>query len=128
MEYPADLKYTSDHEWIRDNGDGTATVGVTDFAQSELGEIVYVEVDADMDTALDKEEAFGTVEAVKTTSDLYMPISGAIVEVNEALEDAPETVNESPYDKGWIIKMKIGNPEEMDALLSAEDYKAEISA
>lgn len=128
MEFPADLKYTSEHEWVRDNGDGTATVGITAFAQSELGDIVYVEVDADLDSPLDKDATFGTVEAVKTTSDLFMPISGIIIEVNESLEDAPETVNKSPYGEGWIIKMKIGNPGELDDLLSADAYGEEVSA
>jgi len=121
MNIPADLKYTKDHEWVKVDGD-TATVGITDFAQSELGDIVYVEIETEGET-LDAEEVFGTVEAVKTVSDLFMPVSGEVVEVNEALEDEPEAVNQDPYGKGWMIKVKMTNPDEVNNLLSADQYK-----
>ncbi len=121
MNIPADLKYTKDHEWIKIEGD-TATVGVTDFAQGELGDIVYVEVETVGET-LEKEEIFGTVEAVKTVSDLFLPLSGEITEFNESLESEPETVNSDPYGKGWMIKMKISNPDEIEELLDAAAYK-----
>lgn len=126
MKIPAELKYTKDHEWVRIEGD-TATVGITDFAQGELGDIVYVEVET-LDETLAIEEVFGTVEAVKTVSDLFLPLSGTIVEVNEALEDEPEKVNTDPYGDGWMIKMKIGDPSEIDGLLSAEAYKELVGA
>jgi glycine cleavage system H protein len=125
MNVPKDLKYTNDHEWVRVEGD-IATVGVTDFAQGELGDIVYVEVDT-LDEQLEKEEVFGTVEAVKTVSDLFMPISGEVIEFNESLETNPEKVNENPYEDGWMIKIKISNPSEIDELLSSEDYSNTIS-
>ena len=105
MNIPIDLKYTKDHEWVKINGD-TATIGITDFAQGELGDIVYVDVDT-LDETVDKDEVFGSVEAVKTVSDLFMPLSGEVVEFNEGLEDDPEIVNKDPYDKGWIIKISI---------------------
>ena len=124
MNIPQNLKYTKDHEWVLIEGD-VATVGITDFAQSELGDIVYVEVETVGDS-LDKDEVFGTVEAVKTVSDLFLPLSGEVIEFNEALEDEPEKVNESPYEEGWMIKMKISNLEEVDELLDAEAYKAHI--
>lgn len=124
MNIPADLKYTKDHEWVKIEGD-VATVGITDFAQSELGDIVYVEVET-LDESLDKEEVFGTVEAVKTVSDLFLPLSGEIVEFNEALEDEPEKVNADPYGEGWMVKIKISNPDEVESLLDAEGYKAVI--
>ncbi len=120
MNIPADLKYTKDHEWIKIDGD-VATVGITAFAQSELGDIVYVEVETEGET-LDQEEVFGSVEAVKTVSDLFMPLSGEIVEFNESLEAEPETVNNDPYSDGWMIKIKLSNPSELEALLSAEAY------
>lgn len=126
MNVPADLKYTTDHEWVRIEGD-IATVGVTDYAQSELGDIVYIEIESEGDD-LDQEEVFGTVEAVKTVSDLFMPLSGEVVEVNGALSDAPETVNNDPYGDGWMIKLKMSDASQTDELLSAEDYKAEIGA
>ncbi|NRB84239.1 MAG: glycine cleavage system protein GcvH [Winogradskyella sp.] len=126
MNIPSELKYTKDHEWIKIEGD-VATVGITDFAQSELGDIVYVEVDT-LDETLDAEEVFGTVEAVKTVSDLFLPLSGEIVEFNENLEDEPEKVNTDPYGDGWMIKLKISDASEVDNLLSADDYKALISA
>jgi glycine cleavage system H protein len=121
MNFPENLKYTKDHEWILVDGD-TATVGVTDFAQSELGDIVFVEIETEGDT-LDQNEVFGTIEAVKTVSDLFMPVSGEIVEVNSALEDAPESVNDNPYDGGWMVKIKLSDPSEVDALMDATEYK-----
>lgn len=126
MNIPSELKYTKDHEWVKIGGD-IATVGITDFAQSELGDIVYVEVET-LDETLDKEEVFGTVEAVKTVSDLFLPLSGEIVEFNEALEDEPEKVNSDPYGDGWMVKIKISEPSEVDDLMSADDYKALIGA
>ncbi|MFD0932053.1 glycine cleavage system protein GcvH [Psychroflexus salinarum] len=124
MNTPDNLKYTKDHEWIEIDGD-TATIGITDFAQSELGDIVYVEVETVGET-LDKDEVFGTVEAVKTVSDLYLPLSGEILEFNEELEDEPEMVNEEPYGKGWMIKMKIANQDEVKELMDAQTYKSHI--
>lgn len=124
MNTPDNLKYTKDHEWIEIEGD-TATIGITDFAQSELGDIVYVEVET-VGESLDKDEVFGTVEAVKTVSDLFLPLSGEILEFNEALEDEPEMVNEEPYGKGWMVKMKISNQDEIKDLMDAETYKTHI--
>ena len=124
MNIPSELKYTKDHEWVRIDGD-TATVGITDFAQGELGEIVYVEIETEGET-LEKEEVFGTIEAVKTVSDLFMPLSGEITEFNSKLEENPEAVNENPYAEGWMIKMTISNPDEIAELLDAEAYKALI--
>lgn len=124
MNIPEDLKYTNDHEWVKIEDD-IAIIGVTDFAQGELGDIVYVEVDT-IDEELDKEEVFGTVEAVKTVSDLFMPISGEVVEFNESLETNPERVNEDPYGEGWMIKIKMSNPSEVEELMSAEDYGKSI--
>lgn len=126
MNIPSELKYTKDHEWVKIDGD-IAVVGITDFAQSELGDIVYVEVET-LDETLDKDEVFGSVEAVKTVSDLFLPLSGEIIEFNEALEDEPEKVNSDPYGEGWMIKIKIGDSSEVDTLLSAEDYKALVGA
>jgi glycine cleavage system H protein len=120
MNVPADLKYTKDHEWIKIDGD-TAIVGITEFAQSELGDIVFVEVETEGDT-LAKEETFGSIEAVKTVSDLYMPLSGEITAFNEDLEASPEVVNSDPYGEGWMIKIAFSDQSEIDALLSAEDY------
>ena len=125
MNVPKNLIYTNDHEWVNVDGD-IATIGITDFAQGELGDIVYVEVDTLKET-LEKEEVFGTVEAVKTVSDLFMPISGEIIEFNESLETNPEKVNETPYEDGWMIKIKISNSSELDDLLSPEDYENTIS-
>jgi len=125
MNIPSELKYTKDHEWIKIEGD-TAIVGITDFAQGELGDIVYVEVET-VDETLDIEEVFGTVEAVKTVSDLFLPLSGEITEFNESLEDEPEKVNTDPYGDGWMIKLKFSDASQIDNLLSAEDYKALIS-
>ncbi|MGB5227198.1 MAG: glycine cleavage system protein GcvH [Eudoraea sp.] len=121
MNIPSELKYTKDHEWIRIDGD-IATVGITDFAQGELGDIVYVEVET-VDETIDKDEVFGTVEAVKTVSDLFLPLSGEIIELNELLEDEPEKVNTDPYGDGWMIKIKISNVSEIDSLMSEADYK-----
>lgn len=121
MNIPENLKYTKDHEWILVEGD-TATVGITDFAQGELGEIVYVEIETEGET-LDQEEVFGTIEAVKTVSDLFMPLTGEIIEFNSTLEEKPELVNEDPFNEGWMIKMKISDSAEVEALLNAEGYK-----
>ncbi len=121
MNIPAELKYTKDHEWIKVDGD-VVTIGITDFAQNELGDIVYVEIETEGEE-LDKEEVFGTVEAVKTVSDLFMPVSGEIIAFNEGLEDAPESVNTDPYVSGWMIKVKMSDVSELDTLLSAEAYQ-----
>jgi glycine cleavage system H protein len=126
MSIPANLKYTKDHEWVSLEGD-IATVGITHFAQKELGDIVYVEVET-LDQTLEKDEVFGTVEAVKTVSDLFLPLSGEIIEFNEALESNPEIVNSDPYGEGWMIKIKISNSGEIDSLLSSESYKELIGA
>lgn len=126
MNIPADLKYTKDHEWVRVEGD-VAVVGITDFAQKELGDIVYVEVDT-LDQELAAEEVFGTVEAVKTVSDLFLPVDGEIIEFNEDLESDPELVNKDPYGKGWMVKVKMSNPSQIDELLSADAYKEIIGA
>ena len=120
MEIRENLKYTKDHEWISIDGD-IATVGITDFAQSELGDIVYVEVDT-LDENLSKDDVFGTVEAVKTVSDLFIPVSGEILEFNESLNDNPELINESPYDEGWIIKMKVEDSNQLSELLDSKSY------
>ena len=127
MEFPQDLYYTQDHEWLRtEDSSDVCTVGITEFAQSELGDIVYIEVD-EMDNDLPKEDVFGTIEAVKTVAELFMPVSGTVLEMNELLEDSPELANEDPYDAGWLIKIKISDPSEISDLLSADDY-AEIVA
>ena len=126
MNILENLKYTKDHEWVRVEGN-EAFIGITDFAQGELGDIVFVEVETEGET-LDKDEAFGTIEAVKTVSDLFMPLAGEVLEFNEALEDAPELINSDPYDKGWIIKMKFSDASEIDSLLSAADYKSLVEA
>ena len=124
MNFPNELKYTADHEWVRINGN-EAVIGITDFAQSELGEIVYVDVDTEGEK-IDRNEVFGSIEAVKTVSDLMMPMTGEVLEVNAELEDAPELVNEDPYGKGWIIKIAIENPAEADELLDAASYQEKI--
>lgn len=126
MNFPADLKYTKDHEWIRVEGD-KATIGITDFAQKELGDIVYVDVNTVGET-VDKDAVFGTVEAVKTVSDLFMPVSGEVLEMNKDIDSAPESVNQDPYGKGWMIKIKITNAAELSALLDVNAYKALIGA
>ena len=124
MDVKENFKYTKDHEWVSVEGN-IATVGITDFAQSELGDIVYVEVDT-LDETLNKDEVFGTVEAVKTVSDLFLPMSGKIVEFNQSLSDAPESINESPYEQGWIIKVEVSNPDQINELLNSDDYSALI--
>lgn len=121
MDLPEDLKYTKNHEWVRTEGD-VATIGISDFAQNELGDVVYVEIETEGEE-LDQEEVFGTVEAVKTVSDLYMPVSGTVQEVNPKLESEPETVNQDPYGEGWMIKVKMKDPSELEGLLAASDYK-----
>ncbi|MGC9344543.1 MAG: glycine cleavage system protein GcvH [Bacteroidales bacterium] len=121
MKVPDNLKYTKDHEWLRVEGDH-GFVGITDFAQGELGDVVFVEIETEGET-LDKEEVFGTIEAVKTVSDLFMPVGGEVVEINPALEDKPELVNKDPYGDGWMIKIKISDSSEVDGLLSPEEYK-----
>lgn len=126
MNIPANLKYTKDHEWVSLEGD-IATVGITDFAQKELGDIVYVEVET-LDQTLEQDEVFGTVEAVKTVSDLFLPLAGEIVEFNESLETTPEKVNSDPYGDGWMVKVKIANIADFDALLDSEAYKSLIGA
>ena len=126
MNIPAELKYTKDHEWVAIDGD-VATVGITDFAQKELGDIVYVEVET-LDQTMDRDEVFGTVEAVKTVSDLFLPLSGEIIAFNDSLESSPESVNADPYVDGWMIKIKFSNPEEIDQLLTSEEYKNLIGA
>ena len=122
MNFPANLKYTKEHEWISIEGD-IATVGVTDFAQSELGDIVFVEIET-LGETLNHGDTFGTVEAVKTVSDLYMPVSGEIIEVNEELQSNPEQVNSDPYSKGWMVKIKMSDPSELEALLDVSSYQA----
>ena len=126
MSVPAELNYTKDHEWVKIEGD-VATVGITHFAQGELGDIVYVDVDT-LDETLDQEEVFGSVEAVKTVSDLFMPLSGEVIEFNEKLEDDPELVNSDPYGEGWMIKIQISDTSQLDSLLDAAGYKDVIGA
>ncbi len=126
MNIPANLKYTKDHEWVLVEGN-IATIGITDFAQKELGDIVYVEVET-LDQTLVKDEVFGTVEAVKTVSDLFLPLSGEIVEFNDSLESSPETVNSDPYGDGWMVKVQISDDSEIASLLSSEEYKALVGA
>ena len=121
MNIPAELRYSKDHEWIRLEGE-TAYVGITDFAQHELGDIVFVDIDT-VDETLEADETFGTIEAVKTSSELLLPVAGTVIEFNEALADAPETVNNDPYGEGWIIKVQVANPADIDGLLTAEAYK-----
>lgn len=126
MSYPEDLKYTKEHEWLRDNGDGTATIGVTDFAQSELGDIVFVELEPE-GTEFEQDEVFGTVEAVKTVSELFAPVAGEIVEINEALETEPELVNDDPYGDGWMVKISVADDNQLNDLMSAKEYKEIVS-
>jgi glycine cleavage system H protein len=126
MKLPDQLKYTNEHEWISVEGD-VATVGITSFAQGELGDIVFVEIETEGET-LEKGETFGTIEAVKTVSDLFMPVGGKVLEINPALEDSPELVNKDPFGAGWLIKISISNPAELDKLLSAEEYQAMLEA
>lgn len=122
MNFPENLRYTEEHEWVRLAEDGTATVGITDFAQSELGDIVYIEIETEGEE-LDANEVFGSIEAVKTVSDLFLPVAGTVTEVNEKLEDAPETVNEDPYGEGWLIKMQVADIADIETLLTVEAYK-----
>lgn len=126
MNIPADLKYTNDHEWIKINGQ-EAVIGITDYAQGELGDIVFVEIETEGES-LDKEEVFGTIEAVKTVSDLFMPVGGEVKAVNDKLENNPELINQDPYGDGWLIKISIADTSEVDSLLSADDYKKLINA
>lgn len=126
MNFPAELKYTEDHEWVRIEGD-VATVGITDFAQEQLGDIVYVEIET-LDQEIEHSEVFGTVEAVKTVSDLFMPVNGTIIEVNEALADQPELVNQAPYGDGWMVKVRLQEGADLSHLLSAEDYEAQTQS
>ena len=126
MNFPENLKYTKDHEWVKING-SEATIGITDFAQRELGDIVYVDVST-IGESVEKEAVFGTVEAVKTVSDLFMPLTGEVLEMNKDIDSAPESVNNDPYGKGWMIKIKFSNPAELSELLSVEDYKKLIGA
>lgn len=122
MKTPAELKYSKDHEWVRVDGN-IAFIGITDFAQDQLGDIVYVDIEVEEGDEIAPNEVFGSVEAVKTVSDLFMPISGKILEINEGLEDAPESINSDPYGEGWILKVEITEPEDLDNLLDAEGYK-----
>jgi glycine cleavage system H protein len=126
MQLPENYKYTKEHEWVKVDGD-TIIVGITDFAQRELGDIVYVEVDTEGEE-LDQEEVFGTIEAVKTVSDLFVPVAGEILEFNETLEDEPELINKDPYNEGWIVKIKLKNASDLEALLDADAYKKYIKA
>jgi glycine cleavage system H protein len=126
MNIPENLKYTKDHEWIRVEGN-VGYIGVTDYAQTELGDIVFIEIET-VDETLEKEEVFGTIEAVKTVSDLFMPVSGKVAKVNSKLEDSPELVNSDPYGEGWMIQVSIANPAELNELLSAAQYKELINA
>lgn len=126
MSHPTDLKYTKEHEWIRDNGDGTATVGITDFAQSELGDIVFVEIEPE-GYEFDQDEVFGTVEAVKTVSELFAPVAGEVEEINDKLEMEPELVNDDPYGEGWMVKIKLSDPSQLDDLMSADEYEEIIA-
>lgn len=124
MSIPTDLLYTNDHEWAKFDGD-TVTIGITDFAQGELGDIIFIEL-PEVDSEVEKEEAFGTIEAVKTVTDLLSPVNGTVIEINEELEDAPESVNEDPYEKGWFIKVKVNDANDKEGLLSADEYKSLI--
>jgi len=126
MNIPENLKYTKEHEWVLPEGD-TAKIGITDYAQRELGDIVYVEVDTEGEE-LDQDEVFGTIEAVKTVSDLFMPVAGEVIEFNEALEDEPELINKDPYGEGWIIKIKLKDPSAVEDLMDADAYKKYIKA
>lgn len=125
MNFPAELKYTKDHEWVRVEGD-EAVIGITEFAQGELGDIVFVDVDT-VDDEVEKDEIFGSVEAVKTVSDLFMPVTATVLSMNEELDASPELVNNDPYGAGWMIRVKLNDPADLDSLLSAEEYKALVS-
>ncbi len=123
MNFPENLRYTKDHEWIKLEGDNVAIIGITDFAQRELGDIVYVDINT-VGKSLNAEEVFGTVEAVKTVSDLFLPLAGTILEVNSALNDKPESVNNDPYGEGWMVKVSLNNPEDINSLMDAAAYSA----
>jgi glycine cleavage system H protein len=127
MQFPTDRRYTKDHEWIMPAGDGTARVGITDYAQGELGDIVFVEL-KEPGTALSAEESFGTVEAVKTVSELFAPVAGTIEAINEALDSAPESVNQDPYGAGWMISIRLDDPSSLDGLMSADEYEGMVGA
>jgi len=124
MNVPADLKYTKEHEWVKIDGN-IATIGITEFAQGELGDVVFIEIETE-DEELDKEETFGTIEAVKTVSDMFMPVSGKVIEVNPILEDAPETVNNDAFGEGWMIKIEMSDTSEVEELMTAAEYEAQI--
>ncbi|WP_214072960.1 glycine cleavage system protein GcvH [Mucilaginibacter sp. dw_454] len=126
MNFPAELKYTKDHEWVKLEG-SVATIGITEFAQGELGDIVYVDISS-VGKEVSKEEVFGTIEAVKTVSDLFMPVTGTVTEINKALDTQPELVNSDPFGEGWMVKITVSNPADVDGLLSADDYKALVGA
>ncbi len=126
MSYPSELKYTKDHEWIKVHDDGTATIGITEFAQGELGDIVFIDIN-EIGTSVDKDKTFGSVEAVKTVSDLFMPVDAEILEINPELESNPELVNEDPYGEGWMVKVKINNPDQLNDLLDAASYQEIIA-
>lgn len=126
MSFPADLRYTNEHEWLRLNDDGTATVGITHYAQSELGDIVFVDLEDGADGTTD--DTFGSVEAVKTVSDLFFPVAGRVIEINDDLDGSPELVNSDPYGAGWMIRMEVKDPSEADQLMDAEAYKAMVAA
>lgn len=125
MNIPADMKYTREHEWVRDNGDGTVTVGITDFAQGELGDIVFVELEPE-GSSFQRDDVFGTIEAVKTVSELFSPVDGEILSLNESLEDDPEQVNSDPYGAGWMVTLKLDDPSQLEDLLTAEEYEEVI--
>ena len=125
-EIPSELKYTKSHEWVRDEDDGSVTIGITDHAQELLGDLVFVEL-PEVGTEMPAEDAVCVVESVKAASDVYMPVSGEVIEVNDLLADAPETINDSPYDDGWLIRVKMSNPDELEELMDADTYDAEIA-
>jgi glycine cleavage system H protein len=125
-EIPSELKYTKSHEWVRDEDDGSVTIGITDHAQELLGDLVFVEL-PEVGTEMSAEDAVCVVESVKAASDVYMPVSGEVIEVNDLLADAPETINDSPYDDGWLIRVKLSNPDELEDLMDADTYDAEIA-
>ena len=126
MNVPDNLKYTTDHEWIKVDGN-TATIGITEYAQGELGDIVFIDIDQDMES-ISKGDSFGTIEAVKTVSDMFAPCNGSVLEINSALEDQPEIINQDPYGDGWIIKVELADPSELDELLDSAAYQAQITA
>jgi len=125
-EIPSELKYTKSHEWVRDENDGSVSIGITDHAQELLGDLVFVEL-PEVGSEMSAEDAVCVVESVKAASDVYMPVSGEVIEINDALADTPETINDSPYDDGWLIRVKLSNPDELDELMDADAYEAEIA-